>query len=132
MLKRHDDFLTSLDVNQDKVEQIIKQSERLTQEGNYASDRIYRKAENIMERFNANRDRANSIGQKLRDARQLQQYLRDVEEHLEFINNKRIQVVFCGLKNICCFKNKRNCLCFPVFQLDKKFFFRSSDFVVIC
>ncbi|XP_055345534.1 spectrin beta chain-like isoform X2 [Paramacrobiotus metropolitanus] len=92
MLKRHDDFITSLDVNQDKIQQIINQSERLTSEGNYASDRIFRKAENILERFNANRDRANSIGQKLRDARQLQQYLRDVEEHLEFINNKRIQV----------------------------------------
>lgn len=92
MLKRHDDFITSLEVNQDKVQQVINQSERLTGEGNYASDKIFRKAENIMERYNSNRDRANSIGQKLRDARQLQQYLRDVEEHLEFINNKRIQV----------------------------------------
>ncbi|OQV17845.1 Spectrin beta chain [Hypsibius exemplaris] len=92
MLKRHDDFLTSLEVNQDRVQQIKTQSERLTADGNYASDRIFRKAENIMERYAANRERANSIGQKLRDARQLQQYLRDVEEHLEFINNKRIQV----------------------------------------
>ncbi|GAV05346.1 hypothetical protein RvY_15494 [Ramazzottius varieornatus] len=92
MLKRHDDFLTSLEVNQDKVQQVIGQSERLTSEGNYAADKIFRKAENILERYNANRERANSIGQKLRDARQLQQYLRDVEEHLEFINNKRIQV----------------------------------------
>ena len=92
MLKRHDDFLTSLDVNQDRVQQIKVQSDRLTADGNYAANNINKKAENIVERYKANRERADSIGQKLRDARQLQQYLRDVEEHLEFINNKRIQV----------------------------------------
>ena len=89
-IKRHEAFLTTMDANDDKVNNVIQFAQRLEDEGHFAADKAQRKAENISERREANRQRAVQLMEKLRDALQLQQFLQDCEELSEWIQEKNI------------------------------------------
>lgn len=89
-VKRHDTFMTTMAVNDEKINQVLSSAERLCQDGNYASDKIHKKAENIAERSANNRVRTKQQEALLSDALRLQQFLRDCEEMREFIQDKTI------------------------------------------
>ena len=55
-------------------------------DGHYAADKIHKKARNIQERRDANREKAAQVLDKLKDA--LQQFLSDCEELREWIEKK--------------------------------------------
>lgn len=65
--------------------------DQLCSDGHYAADKIHKKARNIEERREANRERAGAMFDKLKDALALQQFLSDCEELREWIEEKMIR-----------------------------------------
>ncbi|ETN76081.1 spectrin repeat-containing domain protein [Necator americanus] len=91
MLKRHQDFMTTMDANDEKIRAVGMFGDQLCQDGHYAADKIHKKARNIDERREANRERAQALLGKLKDALALQQFLSDCEELREWIEEKMIR-----------------------------------------
>lgn len=79
-MKRHQDFLTTMDANDEKIRAVVGFGEQLCQEGHYAADKIHKKTRNIQERRDANREKAATLSERLKDALALQQFLSDCEE----------------------------------------------------
>ena len=80
MLKLHQDFITTMEANDEKIRAVIMYGDQLCQDGHYASDKIHKKARNIQERRDANREKGYALLEKLKDALALQQFLSDCEE----------------------------------------------------
>lgn len=91
LLKRHQDFITTMDANDDKIRTVVYFGDQLCNDGHYAADKIHKKARNIQERREANREKANVALAKLKDALALQQFLSDCEELREWIEEKMIR-----------------------------------------
>lgn len=91
MLKRHQDFLTTMDANDEKIKTVVLFGDQLCSEGHYAADKVHKKARNIQERREANREKAAAVLDKLKDALGLQQFLSDCEELREWIEEKMIR-----------------------------------------
>lgn len=75
LIKRHEAFLTTMEANDDKVNAVVQFAARLCDEGHFDSDKIHKKAENLNDRRNANRDRAILMMNKLKDQLMLHQFL---------------------------------------------------------
>uniref|UniRef100_A0AC35TJQ1 Spectrin beta chain n=1 Tax=Rhabditophanes sp. KR3021 TaxID=114890 RepID=A0AC35TJQ1_9BILA len=91
LLKRHQDFMTTMDANDEKINAVVQFGENLTQQSHYASDRIYRKASNIQEKRADNRAKAQAQLEKLEESLALQRFLSDCEELREWIEEKMIR-----------------------------------------
>lgn len=91
MLKRHQDFMTTMDANDEKLRAVGLFGDQLCQDGHYAADKIHKKARNIDERREANREKAKAHLHKLEEARKLQEFLSDCEELREWIEEKMIR-----------------------------------------
>uniref|UniRef100_A0A1I7XMH6 Spectrin beta chain n=1 Tax=Heterorhabditis bacteriophora TaxID=37862 RepID=A0A1I7XMH6_HETBA len=91
MLKRHQDFMTTMDANDEKIRAVGMFGDQLCQDGHYAADKIHKKARNIDERREANREKAQALLAKLKDSLSLQQFLSDCEELREWIEEKMIR-----------------------------------------
>ncbi|XP_026477327.1 spectrin beta chain isoform X2 [Ctenocephalides felis] len=89
-IKRHEAFLTTMEANDDKINSVVSFANKLCDEGHYAADKVQKKAENIDERRNANREKALQQLEKLRDQLQLHQFLQDCEELGEWVQEKNI------------------------------------------
>ncbi|CAD6199906.1 unnamed protein product [Caenorhabditis auriculariae] len=90
-LKRHQDFMTTMDANDEKIRAVGMFGDQLCQDGHYAADKIHKKARNIDERREANREKAQAVLAKLKDTLGLQQFLSDCEELREWIEEKMIR-----------------------------------------
>ncbi|KAK0163457.1 hypothetical protein PV327_007135 [Microctonus hyperodae] len=90
MIKRHEAFMTTMDANDEKINSVAQFAARLVDEGHFASDKVRNKAENISERRNINREKANQLMEKLKDQLQLQMFLQDCEELGEWVQEKHI------------------------------------------
>ncbi|PSN56235.1 Spectrin beta chain [Blattella germanica] len=90
LIKRHEAFLTTMEANDDKINNVVQFAGRLCDEGHFAADKVHKKAENINDRRNANRDRALQQMEKLKDQLQLHQFLQDCEELSEWVQEKNI------------------------------------------
>lgn len=75
LIKRHEAFLTTMEANDDKVNAVGQFAARLCDEGHFDADKIRKKAENLNDRRNTNRDRAILMMNKLRDQLMLHQFL---------------------------------------------------------
>uniref|UniRef100_A0A1I8EKU7 Spectrin beta chain n=1 Tax=Wuchereria bancrofti TaxID=6293 RepID=A0A1I8EKU7_WUCBA len=91
MLKRHQDFLTTMDANDEKIKAVVSFGDQLCSDGHYSADKIHKKARNIEERREANREKAGQSFNKLKDSLALQQFLSDCEELREWIEEKMIR-----------------------------------------
>ncbi|CAI4222623.1 unnamed protein product [Auanema sp. JU1783] len=91
VLKRFQDFMTTMDANDEKIRAVGMFGDQLCLDGHYAADKIHKKARNIEERREANRDKAKDMLAKLKDAQSLQQFLSDCEELREWIEEKMIR-----------------------------------------
>lgn len=65
--------------------------DQLCSDGHYAADKIHKKARNIEERREANREKAAAVARRLEDALALQQFLSDCDELREWIEEKMIR-----------------------------------------
>ncbi|XP_013410395.1 spectrin beta chain-like [Lingula anatina] len=91
LIKQHEAFITTMDANDEKINLVLQFAERLVDDENhYAADKISKKAENIDERRNANRQRAYEGLERLKDSLQLQQFLQDCDELGEWLEEKMI------------------------------------------
>uniref|UniRef100_A0A158R574 Spectrin beta chain n=1 Tax=Syphacia muris TaxID=451379 RepID=A0A158R574_9BILA len=91
MRKRHQDFITTMEANDEKVKAVVLFGDQLCNDGHYAADKIYKKARNIEERREANKEKAAAVARRLDDALSLQQFLSDCEELREWIEEKMIR-----------------------------------------
>ncbi|KAL3083302.1 hypothetical protein niasHS_011104 [Heterodera schachtii] len=91
VLKRHQDFMTTMDANDEKMRAVVQMGDQLCADGHYAADKVHKKARNIEERRAANREKAQAMLDKLREAVQVQQFLSDCEELREWIEEKMIR-----------------------------------------
>ncbi|GMR59132.1 hypothetical protein PMAYCL1PPCAC_29327 [Pristionchus mayeri] len=91
LLKRHQDFMTTMDANDEKMKAVGMFGDQLCQDGHYAADKVHKKACNIEERREANREKAQAMEDKLKDALSLQQFLSDCEELREWIEDKMVR-----------------------------------------
>ena len=67
LIKRHEAFLTTMEANDEKINGIWQFAQKLLDEGHFAADKIQKKAENIEERRQQNRERAMQQMEKFRD-----------------------------------------------------------------
>ncbi|KAK7104923.1 spectrin beta chain-like isoform X2 [Littorina saxatilis] len=87
-IKRHEAFITTMDANDEKVNAVLQFANRLIDENHFAADKIHRKAENINERRNTNRQRADEQLDRLKDQLQLQQFLQECDELRDWLSDK--------------------------------------------
>ncbi|XP_070506050.1 spectrin beta chain isoform X5 [Chironomus tepperi] len=87
-LKRHEAFLTTMEANDDKINTIIQVSDTLVEKQHFDSDRIQKRAENIVQRRDANRERALELHEKLKNQVKLHEFLQDLEELNEWVQEK--------------------------------------------
>ncbi|XP_042238845.1 spectrin beta chain-like isoform X1 [Homarus americanus] len=90
LIKRHEAFLTTMEANDEKINGICQFAQRLLDEEHFAAEKIQKKAENIEERRQQNRDRAMEQMERLRDQLQVHQFLQDCEELNDWVQEKHI------------------------------------------
>eukprot|EP00106_Octopus_bimaculoides_P014006 XP_014781448.1 PREDICTED: spectrin beta chain-like [Octopus bimaculoides] len=88
IIKKHEAFITTMDANDEKINNVLQFGHRLIEDNNHAADKISKKAENINERRNANRQRAYEQLERLKDQRMLQQFFQDCEELRDWLQDK--------------------------------------------
>ena len=52
LIKKHEAFITTMDANDEKINNVLQFAQRLIDEGHYAGDKIKAKADSIQERYN--------------------------------------------------------------------------------
>jgi spectrin beta len=87
-LKRHEAFLTTMEANDEKINTIIQVSDTLVDKQHFDADRIHKRAENIAQRRDANRERALEMHEKLKNQVKLHEFLQDLEELNEWVQEK--------------------------------------------
>uniref|UniRef100_A0A672T4B0 Spectrin beta chain n=1 Tax=Sinocyclocheilus grahami TaxID=75366 RepID=A0A672T4B0_SINGR len=89
-LKKQEDFVTTMDVNEEKILSTLETGQRLVDSGNLYSERVNDKMGSIEDR---NRDKAKEVSGKLKDNRELQHFLQntqDVSNLTLWINEKML------------------------------------------
>lgn len=91
LIKRHEDFLTRMEANDDKINNVIIFGQRLVQQGQVKDPpKISSKVENMSDRRHNNRDRANAYSDKLKDQLQVHSFLQNCDQLGEWIQEKYI------------------------------------------
>ncbi|KAG7464539.1 hypothetical protein MATL_G00166650 [Megalops atlanticus] len=89
-IKKHEDFLTTMEASEDKILGVVEAGRRLVEEHNANADKIQEKADSILERHQKNKQAANELLAKLKDNRELQHFLQDGQELSLWINEKML------------------------------------------
>uniref|UniRef100_A0AAY5EH14 Spectrin beta chain n=1 Tax=Electrophorus electricus TaxID=8005 RepID=A0AAY5EH14_ELEEL len=87
-IKKHEDFLTTMEASEEKINSVVESGRRLVSDGNANGDKIQEKADSIQERHQKNKQAANELLAKLKDNRELQHFLQDGQELTLWINEK--------------------------------------------
>merc|ERR1719376_301827 len=87
-IKQQEAFITTQEANDEKLNAVIMFANRLCDEGHYAADKIHKKAANLEERRKNNHTKANEQLEKAKDSLQLHQYLQEVTELNEWVEEK--------------------------------------------
>ncbi|XP_060584243.1 spectrin beta chain-like isoform X5 [Ruditapes philippinarum] len=88
LIKHHEAFITTMDANDEKINAVLTFANRLMEDNHYANDKIHKKAENINERRNTNRQRADEQLERLKDQLLLQQFLQECDELRDWLHDK--------------------------------------------
>uniref|UniRef100_F6X057 Spectrin beta chain n=1 Tax=Monodelphis domestica TaxID=13616 RepID=F6X057_MONDO len=75
-IKKQEDFMTTMDANEEKINAVVETGRRLVSDGNINSDKIQEKVD--------------SIDDRLKDNRDLQKFLQDCQELSLWINEKML------------------------------------------
>uniref|UniRef100_A0A673NJF8 Spectrin beta chain, non-erythrocytic 1-like n=1 Tax=Sinocyclocheilus rhinocerous TaxID=307959 RepID=A0A673NJF8_9TELE len=89
-IKKQEDFMTTMDANEDKINGVVEAGRRLASDGNINADRIQEKAASIDDRHKKNREAAVELLMRLKDNRDLQKFLQDCQELSLWINEKML------------------------------------------
>uniref|UniRef100_A0A8C1X825 Spectrin beta chain n=1 Tax=Cyprinus carpio TaxID=7962 RepID=A0A8C1X825_CYPCA len=89
-IKKHEDFLTTMEANEEKINGVVESGRRLISDGNTYADKIQEKTDSIQERHQKNKQAANELLAKLKDNRELQHFLQDGQELTLWINEKML------------------------------------------
>ncbi|XP_016124413.1 spectrin beta chain, erythrocytic-like isoform X1 [Sinocyclocheilus grahami] len=89
-LKKHEDFVTTMDANEEKILSTLETGQRLVDSGNLYSERVKDKMCSIEDRDNKNRDKAKEVSGKLKDNRELQHFLQNTQDLTLWINEKML------------------------------------------
>ncbi|XP_032508643.1 spectrin beta chain, non-erythrocytic 1 isoform X3 [Phocoena sinus] len=89
-IKKQEDFMTTMDANEEKINAVVETGRRLVSDGNISSDRIQEKVDSIDDRHRKNREAASELLMRLKDNRDLQKFLQDCQELSLWINEKML------------------------------------------
>ncbi|XP_064407877.1 spectrin beta chain, non-erythrocytic 1 isoform X2 [Latimeria chalumnae] len=89
-IKKHEDFLTTMEANEEKINGVVDAGQKLCAEENIHADKIQEKVGSIDERHKRNRKAASELLDKLRDNRELQHFHQDCQELTLWINEKML------------------------------------------
>ncbi|KAG7462992.1 hypothetical protein MATL_G00190580 [Megalops atlanticus] len=89
-IKRQEDFMTTMDANDEKIGAVVETGRRLVSDGNINADRIQEKVDSIDDRHKKNREAASELLMRLKDNRDLQKFLQDCQELSLWINEKML------------------------------------------
>ncbi|XP_004436699.1 PREDICTED: spectrin beta chain, non-erythrocytic 1 isoform X3 [Ceratotherium simum simum] len=89
-IKKQEDFMTTMDANEEKINAVVETGRRLVSDGNINSDRIQEKVDSIDDRHRRNREAASELLMRLKDNRDLQKFLQDCQELSLWINEKML------------------------------------------
>lgn len=89
-IKRHEDFMTTMDANDEKIRGLVESGKKLLQEQNVNSEKIQEKVASIDKRHKKNRMTAAEVLTRLKDNRDLQHFLQDCQELTLWINEKML------------------------------------------
>uniref|UniRef100_A0AAY4BMI1 Spectrin beta chain n=1 Tax=Denticeps clupeoides TaxID=299321 RepID=A0AAY4BMI1_9TELE len=89
-IKKQEDFMTTMDANEEKINAVVETGRRLVSDGNTSAERIQEKVDSIDQRHKKNRKSANDLLMKLKDNRDLQSFLQDCQELTLWINEKML------------------------------------------
>nr|XP_020664161.1 spectrin beta chain, non-erythrocytic 1 isoform X2 [Pogona vitticeps] len=89
-IKKQEDFMTTMDANEEKINAVVETGRRLVSDGNINSDKIQEKVDSIDDRHKKNREVASELLMRLKDNRDLQKLLQDCQELSLWINEKML------------------------------------------
>ncbi|TNM95775.1 hypothetical protein fugu_016858 [Takifugu bimaculatus] len=89
-LKKHEDFESTMEANEDKIDGTLQSGQRLVDSNNLYSGKIQDKMDSIKDRHSKNKSRAQEVSQKLRDNRDLQHFLQNTQDLTLWINEKML------------------------------------------
>ncbi|KAF4011034.1 hypothetical protein G4228_002715 [Cervus hanglu yarkandensis] len=89
-LKRHRDFLTTMELNQQKMQLAVQAAEGLLRQGNAYGEQAQEAVTRLLEKSQENQLRAQQWMQKLHDQLELQHFLRDCHELDGWIHEKML------------------------------------------
>ncbi|KAF4071521.1 hypothetical protein AMELA_G00274250 [Ameiurus melas] len=89
-IKKQEDFMTTMDANEEKINGVVETGHRLVTDGNISAERIQEKVVSIEERHKKNREAARELLTKLKDNRDLQKFLQDCQELSLWISEKML------------------------------------------
>merc|ERR1719334_788045 len=92
LMKKQEALLTTMDANNDKVNGVLQSAQLLVQEEHYAAEKITRKAKELSERRDKNRDEAEAQLGRYRDQHMLHSFLQDCEELQDWIHERHVLV----------------------------------------
>ncbi|KAG7231730.1 hypothetical protein INR49_010443 [Caranx melampygus] len=89
-IKKQEDFMTTMDANEEKISSVVDTGRRLVADGNINAERIQEKVDSIDQRHKKNRAAASDLLMRLKDNRDLQKFLQDCQELSLWINEKML------------------------------------------
>ncbi|KAG7470399.1 spectrin beta chain, non-erythrocytic 1 isoform X2 [Solea senegalensis] len=89
-IKKQEDFMTTMDANEEKISGVVDAGRRLVADGNITAERIQEKVDSIDQRHKKNRAAASELLMRLKDNRDLQRFLQDCQELSLWINEKML------------------------------------------
>ncbi|XP_056283080.1 spectrin beta chain, erythrocytic isoform X2 [Pseudoliparis swirei] len=89
-LKKHEDFASTMEANEDKIDGALRGGRRLVDGGNLYAGKVEDKMTSVRDRHNRNKRRAREVSEKLRDNSDLQHFLQNTQDLTVWINEKML------------------------------------------
>ncbi|XP_042292856.1 spectrin beta chain, erythrocytic isoform X1 [Thunnus maccoyii] len=89
-LKKHEDFVSTMEANEDKIDGTLQAGQRLVDSENLYSGKVQEKMDSIRDRHDKNKRRAQEVSEKLSDNRDLQHFLQNTQDLTLWINEKML------------------------------------------
>uniref|UniRef100_A0A3B5KYR0 Spectrin beta chain n=1 Tax=Xiphophorus couchianus TaxID=32473 RepID=A0A3B5KYR0_9TELE len=89
-LKKHEDFVSTMEANEDKIDGALQGGQRLVDSNNLYSPKVQEKMDLVQDRQSKNKRRAVDVSEKLRDNRDLQHFLQNTQDLTVWINEKML------------------------------------------
>ncbi|XP_032419010.1 spectrin beta chain, non-erythrocytic 1-like isoform X2 [Xiphophorus hellerii] len=89
-IKKQEDFMTTMDANEEKINGVVEAGRRLAGDGNINAERILERVASIDDRHKKNREAAVELLMRLKDNRDLQKFLQDCQELSLWISEKML------------------------------------------